>query len=123
MTLVESIRNLLLAAGLTSVYIVDSPDSSDTVMIAPYASSIEDGPAVGRQHMQLRAAGTTFTASEALCWRAFNALEGKAPTGADRNVLGAIVTEQEPYFLGREDDGRYIHVFNFSLAAELKGAN
>lgn len=118
MTLVEGVRNLIKASGITSVYIIDSPDSGNTVVIVPYASDAFDGLTAGRQFMQIRVAADGFTESEALVWRAYKAVSDQRPEGTDREIVGAISAVQEPYFLEKDTAGRYIHIFNCSVAAQ-----
>ena len=122
MTLVESIRALLVNAGITDVYIIDAPEStldSGAVVIIPYSSDSEEYLPVGTQYLQVRASAATFPASEALCWEAFHALNDLVPEGSDRRCLSGIVARQEPFFLGK-DGARYIHEFNVQITAQWK---
>ena len=122
MTLVESIRALLVNAGITDAYIIDAPEStldSGAVVIIPYSSDSEEYLPVGTQYLQVRASAATFPASEALCWEAFHALNDLVPEGSDRRCLSGIVARQEPFFLGK-DGARYIHEFNVQITAQWK---
>lgn len=122
MTLVESIRALLVNAGIESAYIIDAPESTldaGAVVIIPYSSDSEEYLPVGTQYLQVRASAATFPASEALCWEAFHALNDLVPEGSDRRCLSGIVARQEPFFLGK-DGARYIHEFNVQITAQWK---
>lgn len=122
MTLVESIRALLVNAGITDAYIIDAPEStldSGAVVIIPYSSDSEEYLPIGTQYFQVRAAAATFPASESLCWEAFHALVDHVPEGADRRPLSGIVARQEPFFLGK-DGARYVHEFNVQITAQWK---
>ena len=118
MTLIEAIRALLVSAGIEA-FIVDAPEeklSAGAVVLLPYGGETDETLPLSTVHFQVRASAATFTASEALCWRAFQALEGAAPDGADRQVIGRIAARQEPFFLGKEGE-LYIHEFNAQVAA------
>ena len=66
MTLVESIRALLVNAGIESAYIIDAPESTldaGAVVIIPYSSDSEEYLPVGTQYLQVRASAATFPAA------------------------------------------------------------
>lgn len=119
MTLVESIRALLVDAGIESAYIIDAPESTldaGAVVIIPYSSDSEEYLPIGTQHFQIRVSAVSFVASEALCWQAFRALADKTVAGADRRCISSVTANQEPFFLGKEG-ALYIHEFNVQVTA------
>ena len=120
MNLSEAVRQMLTDAGVSSVYIIDCPDDGSAVLVMPYMSRSYDGVPVGEQRFQIYCAAGTFPESESLAWQAFYALEGKAPPACDREVLGFVRALQEPFFLDKDPQGRYIHEFNIAVSAVWK---
>ncbi|KEJ91688.1 minor capsid protein [Synergistes jonesii] len=123
MTLVEAVRQMLIDAGLQHVYIIDCPETGAAVLITPYESIPYDGVPVGEQRFQVYCAAATYPASEALAWQAFRAIEDGAVPECDREVVGLARAIQEPFYLDKDDYGRYIHEFNAAISAVWKGEN
>lgn len=121
MTLVEAIKEMLTKAGISSVYIIDCPEKGAAVLITPYMSKSYDGVPIGEQRFQIYSAAGTFAESENRAWEAFRALEDKAPPLCDREVLGFVRSLQEPFYLDKDPQGRYIHAFNIAVSAVWKG--
>lgn len=117
----EALQQMIKAAGIPSVFIINSPNTSGaTVVITPYAGETISGTAAGWQSLQLLAAAPTFQESESLAWRVFHAVVGKKLEGSDRKPIGAIIDIQEPFFLDLDEHGRYVHVFNIMVPAQWK---
>lgn len=122
MNIAEAIRAMVVSGGVSSVFVISSPNSSgETVVITPYSGESISGTAAGWQSFQILVAAPTFPASEDLAWRAFRAIVGKRILGADRQPIGEIVDIQEPFYLAQDDNNRYIHVFNVTVPAHWKG--
>lgn len=115
-TLVVALREIVVAAGLSAgtVFLIEAPPNKDlAVVLRPYASSAEIDIPVGWQSVQCMTRAPTFAASEDYSWKAFNAIISSAPV-CDRLIF-SVVPRQEPFFLDRDDAGRYRHVFNISV--------
>lgn len=123
MNLCEAVREMILAAGITAVYIINVPASvtGDAVVITPYSGETIRGTEAGWQSIQFRVAAKTFPASENLAWKVFRAVVGKRIVGADRGAIGVIMDIQEPFYLDQDEGGRYVHVFNVMAPAIWKG--
>lgn len=121
MTMLEALRASLLEAGVAWwTSLIEAPPDKDTALVLrPYASAADQDIPVGRQSVQCLARAPTFAESEAMSWAAYKAILAAAPA-CDRRVL-SIVPRQEPFFMDRDDAGRYRHVFNFDVLATHEG--
>lgn len=120
-SLIEGIRNVLLAGGVTPVHLLTAPqDGRSGVVVRPYtAENVGDLP-LSAVAVQVKATGNSFLESEALSWQAFNVLiDPLASVACDRLVL-SITPKQEPTWLGVGDDGKSVHVFNIDAYATWK---
>lgn len=120
MTIVEAVRQMLLSAGLQNVYIIDCPETGPAVLITPYASIPYEGVPAGEQRFQVYCAAPTFLESEALAWQAFRAIDGGEVPDCDRDIIGLAMGLQEPFFLDKDEQERYVHEFNAAVSAVWK---
>jgi len=110
-TLIEGIRNVLVAAGMSSVFCGEIPSSvGDGVSVSDYTSRADPEIPLGRVSVQVVARASAYAESQRLAWVAYNALLASKPT-CDRTVK-AMVPRQEPFFLRRDEAGNYVQVFN-----------
>jgi len=119
--LIEGVRNVLLANGVTPVHLLVAPqDGRSGVVVRPYsAEKVGDLP-LSAVAVQVKATGNSFLESEALSWQAYNVLiDPLATVACDRLVL-SVTPKQEPYWLGEGDDGKHVHVFNVDIYGAWK---
>lgn len=121
MTLVEAVREMLISAAISPVYIIDCPENGAAVLVTPYMSQSYGGVPVGEQRFQIYCAADAYPESETAAWVAFRALDDKAVPECDREILGFVRALQEPFYLDKDASGRYIHCFNIAVSAVWKG--
>lgn len=121
MTLVEAVREMLISAAISPVYIIDCPEKGAAVLVTPYMSQSYDGVPVGEQRFQIYCAANSYPESETAAWAAFRALEDRAVPECDREILGGVRALQEPFYLDKDASGRYVHCFNIAVSAVWKG--
>lgn len=119
--LISALRDKLMVDGVSPVSIIDSPDKGTAVLLTPYSSYSIGDTKLGAQQIQVRAADITYPLAEDLAWRCYNSLKNAALTAFDREQIGLVTTDREPYFLGKDDSGRYIETFNVTVYAVEKG--
>lgn len=111
-TLVEGIRNVLVAAGLTSSFCVEMPSSVvEGVAVLAYGGTADAEIPVSRVSVQVKARSASYVEAERLAWVAFKALESAVPV-CDRTVIRKPIPRQEPFFLMRDEVGNYVQAFN-----------
>lgn len=127
MTLLESIHKYLsqntrnIPPGVFFM-IEDNDKLEESVLITPYDAGFkEDGLPVGRPRFQIKNRAKWFPRSDEMSWDLFQAVENMSLKRADRRVLD-IDTIQEPSYLGKDDGGRHVYVFNVEVVAAMKGA-
>lgn len=121
MTLAEALQTMLTNDGITCAYIIDCPVKGDAVLITPYMTTPYDGVPIGEQRFQIYCAASKFPDSENLAWTVFNVINGKAVPACDRDILTPVNAIQEPFYLDKDAQGRYIHSFNIAVSAVWKG--
>ncbi|MEG1798645.1 MAG: minor capsid protein [Synergistaceae bacterium] len=121
MTIVEAIQSMLTDSGITCVYIIDCPVKGDAVLITPYMTTPYDGVPIGEQRFQIYCASSKYVDSENLAWRVLRAVDGKSVPACDREILTPVNAIQEPFYLDKDAQGRYLHSFNIAVSAVWKG--
>ena len=120
MTLIEAVRSILVKGKIKNVFIVDAPVPGECVLITPYASQTHEGAEVSENKFQIKCAAASFIQSEDLAWKVFDLLEGKYVPSCDRVTLGSVYSLQEPFFIGKDENNRYIQAFNIAVNAVWK---
>lgn len=117
MTLIDAIRQALLDAGVTPVYLAGGmPDTKDDgVTVNPYMGEPVDADqtVVGDiQRVQIYVRGKSYQSGYDLAWKAYKALL--------QAMVGQVVFEgyrileflQSPSYIGRDEKQRYLSSFN-----------
>ena len=119
MTLIESIKQMLLTAGIDNVFLAEGDNISDElVTLRTCKSSLFDAKAA-KQCVRVIAAARTPEESEALAWQAFYALNGQVPQGTDKPIVGRITPLQAPYYWEKDKEERFQNVFRFNVVSEI----
>ena len=125
MTLLEAVHAHLKSRAdkipSSSFFMLEDDDKlNESVLITPYGTENETTLPLGRVSFQIKNRAKTFPRSEEISWDCFNSLFGDALSGSDRRILGCI-EKQEPSYIGKDDKGRHVHVFNVEVIAAMKG--
>lgn len=105
------------AAGEVAIVLNDStPEPEQLVVLRPYPAGPEPDSRLpfDEPYLQVRRRGTADSASSAAAADAlYGALHGLGPVELHGGlVLMSCIAIQTPTPLGRDDSGRYLHVFN-----------
>lgn len=118
-TPLELLRHRLCLADL-SAYCVDAPENARDphIVLTPYNSEDFDAAPAYWEYVQVRTTGSDYRVTERAAWQCYNALNGMGLEEADRRVLSAVFPQGTPYYLGRDEAGRYVFTFDVRYAAE-----
>lgn len=118
-TPLEQIRARLAGNSLTA-YIVDAPEDvrGNYSVLTPYNSEDFDSAPATWEFVQCRTAGFSYRSAEETSWEVYNILNGAEIGNADRRVLSVVHPQGTPYFLGKDDAGRYVFTFDVRYACE-----
>lgn len=118
-SLIQVIRAAIVGAGVSPVYMIDAPDEAPVVLVIPYNSDSDSDLPLGRQSFHVRVRTDAYPEGESMAWTVFMAVMEADWSTADRKVH-SVVPRQEPFFLGIDDGGKYVHEFNFDVIANWK---
>ena len=113
MTLIESVRDQILAGTVdVPVFLLSAPEEPDVLaLVTPYEGEVSPDLPISEEKVQVKSRAPTYGDSETLAWQIFNLVAVDPPPAADRKIFSATPL-QSPVYLGSDEQGRFVFVFN-----------
>ena len=113
MALLEKLHARLVDAGIHHCYMLSSPDIPSCVTVAPYNSVPMADIPMSRESFQVAVRAPTYDEALATAWAAVKALE----------YFPLLSFRQTPTYLGPNEDGSAVCVFNLDVPASWDSHN